>query len=883
MRILSLLILWVLLAASSAYAITPNNPATPTAASISVAAPINTVATVTDLVGLAAAIAAANCGDLIPVTVATYSLALNTTLTLGTPGTGNGVPCEGSAAGVSAISGSSGVHAVSGSSGRSATSATGGGNYVTLQSASIGSLPASGTRVARTDVSNMPHIISNNATGAAFTVADGAKYWRFVGIEVKPNAATQGGTAFLFQAPTLASGLTTAPHHMIIERSAIHGDPTAGMLTAVQMCGPDMAVIDSRIWDVFTVAGTNEVQAVNSYCGGPYKIHNNELVAQSENVNMGDSNVHGADLSFFVPHDITLTSNYIHKETKWNQWDSQYSTGTAAINGAGTCVTLTGATVNAAWANGTYYFSIPGDTSGGYLLYSRLITAVGSCNGADSLTLTSAYPLHQGVGSLTYKITLWNGVTGTAQGLKNLYESKFSDTVLISANEFELAPEAAQSICITLSHRGPSPLEDYWIKDNRFRNCGHGIGITPRGTDTLSSGGESQVDNITAAAGTGLVKITASTGCGGCVASDVGTATVQIVGATGTTEANGNWPVTFISTTQPITFTIPVTFVNAYTGGAYFYIYYGGSPTSRIKITNNLFENISGRNHVSATSQFISLLVGVNPYLSAADDALSTSGNWAMPDLWFEHNTVVSVATLLDNQAHALRAVLTSIGNTQAVMPSSYTVEKLTNFVARNNIWKASVTGGSGLAAIAWNNVGSYSGGGTTTTNAWSDSASRETSYNIFTNPYSLASETASWTRTVDGPLSIVPTYTNVGFTAPADDAITGYALTSLYTASCTTSNASPNVTLTSGTLPASVVVGTPFKIDSDGTLVQIKTITDSTHIVLGDPISGASINYASTNTGQPCTFGYQGWSSDAADPGVDTSALSTALSGVKP
>ena len=114
------------------------------------------------------------------------------------------------------------------------------------------------------------------------------------------------------------------PHHVIVERCLIRGDPRRGARRGVALNGAHAAVIDSYIADIKEVGADS--QAIAGWNGpGPLKIANNYLEGAGENVMFG-----GADPSIrdLVPSDIEILRNHMAKPLAWKPGDPAYA-GTA--------------------------------------------------------------------------------------------------------------------------------------------------------------------------------------------------------------------------------------------------------------------------------------------------------------------------------------------------------------------------------------------------------------------------------------------------------------------------------------------------------------------------------------------------------------------------
>ncbi len=186
-----------------------------------------------------------------------------------------------------------------------------GSGWIYIRSSAHASLPAAGTRVAIADATNMPKIKIGAGVGEAIACDSGAHHYRFVGMEICPNAS-----AFVYTLFTMGGGQTTLagiPTDITIDRCYIHGDATAGSRRGIALDAVRGAVVDCYISD-FKEAGA-DTQAVWLYnTPGPIKIHNNYLEGAGENFLTGGSDSSYGDV---VPADITITGNYFFKPLSW--------------------------------------------------------------------------------------------------------------------------------------------------------------------------------------------------------------------------------------------------------------------------------------------------------------------------------------------------------------------------------------------------------------------------------------------------------------------------------------------------------------------------------------------------------------------------------------
>jgi hypothetical protein len=178
-------------------------------------------------------------------------------------------------------------------------------------------LPKPGQRVTPADARRMPKI-----TGSAEALIEaeaGAHHYRLVGLEVTP---TEGASVTnLIQIGDDAKSVDLIPHHIIIDRSYLHGDAKRGTRRGVALNAAHAAVLDSYLVDF--KQPTVDAQAISGWNGpGPFRIAGNYLEASGENIMFG-----GADPSIpnLVPSDIEIVRNHLTKPLRWKKDDPSFA------------------------------------------------------------------------------------------------------------------------------------------------------------------------------------------------------------------------------------------------------------------------------------------------------------------------------------------------------------------------------------------------------------------------------------------------------------------------------------------------------------------------------------------------------------------------------
>lgn len=195
-----------------------------------------------------------------------------------------------------------------------------GSGWITIRTSAEPKLPALGTRVDPSHASLMPKLES--ATESVISAAPGAHHYRLVGLEIRPKAG-----AFLYNLVAFGAfekSLEALPHHIVVDRCYLHGEPRLGTRRGIALNGREIAVVDSYLSD-FKEAGADS-QAIAGWNGpGPFKIVNNTLEGAAENLLFGGADPAIRDL---VPSDIEIRRNLFRKPLSWKQGDPSFE-GTA--------------------------------------------------------------------------------------------------------------------------------------------------------------------------------------------------------------------------------------------------------------------------------------------------------------------------------------------------------------------------------------------------------------------------------------------------------------------------------------------------------------------------------------------------------------------------
>jgi hypothetical protein len=188
-----------------------------------------------------------------------------------------------------------------------------GEGWIEIRSAGADDL-APGRRVSPADASKMAKILGGDGSTAAVRAEEGAHHIRFVGIEftVAPGTYNTGLVRFGTGQERTEADL---PHHLVIERCWIHGDPATGGKRGLSLNARHVAVVDSYFSD-WKRAG-QDTTAISGWNGpGPFRIANNYLEAAGINLLFGGGDAIIRDL---VPSDIEIIGNHFSKPLSWRK------------------------------------------------------------------------------------------------------------------------------------------------------------------------------------------------------------------------------------------------------------------------------------------------------------------------------------------------------------------------------------------------------------------------------------------------------------------------------------------------------------------------------------------------------------------------------------
>jgi len=197
--------------------------------------------------------------------------------------------------------------------------AKGGEGCITVRTATPDTELIPGTRAGPWNAAQLARVVSPGNGLPAIRTATGAHHYRLVGLEVLPESPTSE----IYDLVALGSGQQTSladvPHHLVIDRSYVHGWPDANFKRGIGLNSAHTCILNSTVSDFHS--DFQDSQAIGGHNGpGPFKILNNRLEGGAENVMFGGGLPAIQDL---VPSDIDIRGNHFYKPLTWKADDPQ--------------------------------------------------------------------------------------------------------------------------------------------------------------------------------------------------------------------------------------------------------------------------------------------------------------------------------------------------------------------------------------------------------------------------------------------------------------------------------------------------------------------------------------------------------------------------------
>ncbi|HJU05653.1 MAG TPA: hypothetical protein VJ692_10930 [Nitrospiraceae bacterium] len=197
-----------------------------------------------------------------------------------------------------------------------------------IMSADLDRLPSEGKRVSPKDATHMPKIQA--AGGLAFSAEFGTGYYWLVGLEILstvndrnsiPDTLIDFGEQPDPNVTAYPSKQEDFPHHIVIDRCYIHGQPRGNLKRGVALNGTYQAIINSYLSEIH--GDGVESKGINGWAGpGPFMIYNNHIEAAGINVFFGGASTWIENIN---PSDIVIARNHITKNTAWRQGSPNFA------------------------------------------------------------------------------------------------------------------------------------------------------------------------------------------------------------------------------------------------------------------------------------------------------------------------------------------------------------------------------------------------------------------------------------------------------------------------------------------------------------------------------------------------------------------------------
>jgi hypothetical protein len=196
-----------------------------------------------------------------------------------------------------------------------------GSDFITIQSSRIGELPEA-VRVSPSQSALFAKLQSATNGEPIIRTKPSAHHYRFAGIEFSTTDANIKVYDLVrlgdWQSQTT---LQSVPHHLLIDRSYIHGFKTQEVQRGIALNSAETSITNSYISDIHGKG--YDTQAICGWNGpGPFTIVNNYLEGAGENVMFGGAPASIPDL---VPTGITFKNNYVFKPLSWYVNDPSYA------------------------------------------------------------------------------------------------------------------------------------------------------------------------------------------------------------------------------------------------------------------------------------------------------------------------------------------------------------------------------------------------------------------------------------------------------------------------------------------------------------------------------------------------------------------------------
>ncbi len=332
-----------------------------------------------------------------------------------------------------------------------------GSGWIVVRSDKHASLPGLGVRVAPSDASNMPKLVSPS-TSSTIMFAPGSHHYRLIGLEVTEAISTKYIQTAIVAIWPASGNVADLPNNITLDRMYIHSQPTTGVQRCVHADGAYVAIIDSYLGECH--AKGFDSQAIAAWnTNGPIKIVNNMLEGAGENIMFGgaDPLIQGAS-----PSDIEVRGNYIYTPVAWKgtlvspgNGQSLWSKKNLFELKTGSRILVEGNVLDGSW----------GDAQVGHAFVIKSANQGGKCVWCQTKDVTIRYNIVRNVGGT-------GGVSGTS-GSNNNKLGGLTSRVLYEHNYFEninVGPYNGVGRLIELYNNAP----DVTYRNNTWNNSSGG-------------------------------------------------------------------------------------------------------------------------------------------------------------------------------------------------------------------------------------------------------------------------------------------------------------------------------------------------------------------------------------------------------------------------
>jgi Right handed beta helix region len=192
---------------------------------------------------------------------------------------------------------------------------------IVIQSSRASELPEN-VRVSPKQSALFPKLQTDNEEPVLKTAA-GAHHYRFVGIEF----STTNAKVKIYDLVRLGEGRReqktpdAVPHHLVIDRSYIHGFNTQDVQRGIALNSAETTISNSYISEIHGAG--YDTQAIAGWNGpGPFHIINNFLEGAGENILFGGADPASPEM---IPSNIEIRGNYVLKPLSWKVGHPTYA------------------------------------------------------------------------------------------------------------------------------------------------------------------------------------------------------------------------------------------------------------------------------------------------------------------------------------------------------------------------------------------------------------------------------------------------------------------------------------------------------------------------------------------------------------------------------